>query len=494
MPRVSQEIELKLEVEPENLALIRQNPILARAKSHSVDQVTVYYDTPETKLKKHGFTLRVRSAGGRFIQTVKPLTDSVGLVSREETEFEVRSLKPDLRPLSNHPIHHLLAKGESKRLKPLVRCEVNRTSWEVDGHSGRMRIDLDHGSVTAGERSQDFAEVEFELLDGPPASLIVAAGRLADHVPVRLGVLTKAERGFMLAAGYPGHIVKAAPVAVNPDMSVAQAFEVIVHACLKHYRLNEPLVLAECKATALHQCRVAMRRLRSAFTMFRPAIEDVEYQHLRNELRWFTSQLGDARNLDVYLERDLRDDERTKLIRKREEAYEVVIEAMNSYRFRRLLIDIVGWVAAGAWRTGQMAERPITTFANRRLDRLWASIASNTDIASMGEETRHRVRIQAKKTRYAVEFLQGLYPNVRGAEKQFVSAIEELQESLGKLNDMATARTLGGVPANDGWLIGSLEERRHLLAAEHALRELMRIGPFWKLAESVDSRSEHALA
>ncbi len=372
---MTQEIELKLDVDPDNLPLVRQDPIFARAESHSLDQVTVYYDTPETKLKKHGFTLRVRSAGGRFVQTVKPLTDNVGLVSREEIEFEVRSLKPDLRQLSDHPIHRLLARGEEKRLKPIIRCDVNRTSWQIGGRSGRMQIDFDHGCITAGERTQEFAELEFELVDGPPASLVVAASRLSDHVPVRLGVLTKAERGFMLAAGTLGRVTKAAPVNVLPDMTVAEAFELIVHACLKHYRLNEPLALKGNPA-ALHQGRVAMRRLRSAFALFRPAIEDVEYQHLRHELRCFTAQLGDARNLDVYLERDLDEEERSKLIRKREKAYDDVADAMNSHKFRRLLIDIVGWVAVGAWRAGKAANRPLTSFANRRLDRLWATIAS----------------------------------------------------------------------------------------------------------------------
>jgi CHAD domain-containing protein len=239
-------------------------------------------------------------------------------------------------------------------------------------------------------------------------------------------------------------------------------------------------------AAALHQARVAMRRLRSAFALFRPAIEDVEYQHLRHELRWFTAQLGDARNLDVYLERDLDDEERSRLIRKREKAYDEVADAMNSHKFRRLLIDIVGWVAIGAWRAGKVANRPLTSFANRRLDRLWASIASDRDIASMDEEMRHRVRIQAKKMRYAVEFFQGLYLQARAAEKQFASAIEDLQDSLGKLNDMTTARTIATLPANDGWLIGSLEERRHLLTAEQALRELMRVGRFWRLTADID--------
>jgi triphosphatase len=487
---MTQEIELKLEVEPDSLALVHQDPTLARSQSHSAQQVTIYYDTPETKLKKHGFTLRVRSAGGKFVQTVKPITDSVGLVAREEIEFEVRSLKPDLKPLLDHPIHRLLGKGGTKSLKPQIRSDVNRTSWQLDRRNGRMQIDLDHGNITAGGHCEEFAELEFELLDGPPASLIMAARHLSDHVPVRLGVLTKAERGFMVASGTFGKVAKARMIRVHADMTVAETFEIIVHACLKHYRLNEPLVLSASEAAALHQARVAMRRLRSAFSLFGPAIEDIEYQHLRHEVRWFTAQLGDARNLDVYLERRLDDEERTRLTRKRLEAYIEVADAMNSHKFRRLLIDVVGWVAIGAWRSGKLAERPIGSFANRRLGRLWTSIMADKDVASMDEETRHRVRIQAKKLRYAVEFLQGLYPHARAAEKRFATAMGQLQDTLGKLNDMATARTFAGESAGDGWLIGSLEERRCLVSAEDALRELTRIGPFWRLKPDVEAPAD----
>jgi inorganic triphosphatase YgiF len=478
---MSREIELKLEVDPDDLPLVRQDPLLVRTESRSSHQVSVYYDTPETRLRKHGFTLRVRSVGQKFIQTVKPVTESVGLVSREEMECEVSSLEPDLAWLSDHPIHGLLTHGRASQLEPVICCDVNRTSWEIDHRNGRMQIDLDHGTVTAGEHSEEFAEIEFELRDGASASLIVAARHLSDRAPVRLGVLTKAERGFLVARDALHRIHKAAPVDVHSDMNIGEAFETIVHACLKHYRLNEPLVLRESKPAALHQCRVAMRRLRSAFTLFRPAIEDVECQHLRHELRWFTAQLGDARNFDVYLERDLDEEERSRVIRDREQAYEAVADAMNSHKFRRLLIDLVGWAAIGAWRSAKPAQRPVHSFANGRLDRLWSSITvTGRDVGSMDEPTRHELRIQVKKMRYAIEFLRGLYPRAHVQEKRFARAVEQLQECLGKLNDMATAKSLGGAPADESWLIGSLDERRHVIASEDALRDLLRAGPFWR--------------
>lgn len=483
---MSTEIELKLEVDPDDLPIIRQMPLLANTESHSSHQVTIYYDTPKTALHKHGFTLRVRSAEGRFIQTIKPVTDSVGLVSREEIEFEVRSLKPDVELLKDHPIHALIRGREPSSLQELIRSDVTRTTWLLNTGTARIQVDLDHGTIVAGERSAPFAELEFELLDGPPVGLIMAARRLSDYAPVRLGVLTKSDRGLLVARDELGKVHKAETVKVNPEMTVAAAFETIVHACLKHYRLNEPVVLHESKPGALHQARVALRRLRSALVLFRPAIEDVEFQHLRHELRWFTAQLGDARNLDVYLERDLPSDERERLVRQRERAYEQVADAMNSHKFRRLLIDIIGWCAIGAWRSGKVAQRPIEGFANGRLDRLWRTItAAGRDLAGMDERERHELRIHIKKLRYASEFLEGVYTQARANEKRFSSALEQLQEALGKLNDMTTARTLGALPHEADWLIGSPGERRYLLAAQQALTDLLHAGPFWRAHEEV---------
>ena len=481
---VSTEIELKLEIDPGDLPLVRQNPLLAAAESHSTHQVSVYYDTPETALKKHGLTLRVRSIEGRFIQTIKAVTDNVGLVSREEIECEVASIRPDLAALPEHPVHDFISDHDAASLGEIIRSEVERTTWLIDLGNGRIELDLDSGTMIAGKRSTEFAELELELRDGPPVILIMAARRISDYSPVRLGVLTKAERGFRLAEKGHSKAYKAGPVKVGAGMTVGQAFETIVHACLKHYRLNEPLVIHKSNSSALHQARVAMRRLRSALTLFRPAVEDVEYQHLRHELRWFTAQLGDARNLDVYLERDLPSEERNQLILKQERAYDHVADAMNSHKFRRLLIDLVGWCAIGAWRSGKLAQRPIQSFANRRLDRLWRTITdAGRNLVAMDETERHALRIQIKKLRYATEFLENIYVEARSSERRFASAVEELQEALGKLNDMTTARLFGAAPIEENWLIGSPGERRHVLSAEEALRDLLRTGPFWRSYE-----------
>jgi CHAD domain-containing protein len=200
-------------------------------------------------------------------------------------------------------------------------------------------------------------------------------------------------------------------------------------------------------------------------------------------LRWFTAQLGDARNLDVYLQRELDEAEREAAGRRREHAYEQVVAAMNSARFRLLLIDLSSWAAIGPWRGGKAAARPIRGFARKRLDKLWATIEpTRGQLAEMDEDTRHRLRIQIKKIRYAVEFFTDVFPGSK-RKKRFVRAVEELQESLGKLNDLATARLLA--PDLAAELPADPEsEGEQLRASAAALDELCGAGPFWRAAKA----------
>ncbi len=478
MRSVNGEIELKLEVDARSRPLLLRQPLLEAAAAQRKTQLSVYYDTAKGALRKHGYSLRVRSANGGFVQTVKPTTASAGLFARDEWESDVDSIEPDLGKLAGLPLEPLWRDGKLNKLAPVVRSQVERTSWLLEQGENAFQIDFDEGTITAGGNSQPLCELELELVRGESAQLVRAARELAGFVPMRIGVLSKADRGFALADGSLGRVSKADAVAVDERMTVADAFTVIGNACIKHYRLNEPLVIASQTPEALHQARVAMRRLRSAFTLFRSAVRDAEYERLRQELRWFTAQLGDARNLDVYLQQDLPEEERRALTERREQAYRLVIDAMGSQRLRDLMLDLVGWVALGDWRSGKQALRPIGPYAEQQLEKLWSTIEGPAaGLAGMEEEARHELRIQVKKLRYAVEFLRGVFPAEAKRQKRFAAAAEGLQEALGKLNDLATARTLGLAgeePDTDQ------DAGEHLAEAERHAARLNKDRPFWR--------------
>ena len=272
---------------------------------------------------------------------------------------------------------------------------------------------------------------------------------------------------------------KADAVRLGRDTTVAEGFEIIVSSCLRHFRLNELLVIESRNVEGLHQARVAMRRLRSALALFRPAVRGQEYRRIKSELSWFTAELGDARNLDVYLTRDLSRDQRQLVEERREEAYGLAIAAMESTRFQRLMLDLAGWAAAGDWRDNSRAAKPIRPFVNRRIDRLWSKIPSD-NVSNMGDKRRHRLRISIKKLRYALEFTEVLHPSKPRRRGKFMKAVKEMQGSLGDLHDIVIARSIGTL---NSWLLApgpsSKEEKGMVRDAGRALHRLNKIGPYW---------------
>jgi inorganic triphosphatase YgiF len=474
---MNREIELKLEIAPDATERLLEQPWLNDSERRSQRQLSVYFDTPDGELRRRGYTLRVRSAGGKFIQTVKSIDAGAGLFARGEWEYQIDGPEPDSEQLGSTPLAGL----DVVSLEPIIRSEVNRTACRLSRDGSEIELDVDRGTMAAAGKQVSVAEVEIELVRGEARSAISLARRIASEVPVKLGVLSKAERGFALADGRLGRVTKAEAVPVQPGMTVTEGFEAIVAACLRHFRLNEPLVIDRRTPDALHQSRVAMRRLRSALTLFRSAIVDDEYMHLREELRWFTGELGDARNLDVYLRREEGGDERDFLQDKRERAYDAVIEAMDSARFRTLMLDLVAWSALGEWRGHANAQMPLEPYVSRRIDRLWAKVGMAGDLSAMDDEQRHVLRIQIKKLRYALEFVEALHEHERQRQKKFAKAVEELQEALGRINDLVVARTLVMAEA---WPITPHEpcdnEREFVREADHWLDRPRKIGPYWR--------------
>jgi len=477
------EVELKLVLDPDAAGRLRAHPLFAGLEADPVDQRSTYFDTKGGLLRKAGFTLRVRTAHGRRVQTIKATGASAGLFDRPEWERVVDTEAPSLETLAGTPLEGLVPAKALARLKPRIVCTVRRTRWDLVQDGAEIEAVLDEGTVEAAGRVQPLCELELELKSGSPDALFAAARALAADLPLHIGMLSKAEQGLALADGSAGKVVKAEPLTLSPDMDAAAGFAAIVAACLRHFRRNEDLVCRARDAAALHQARVAMRRLRSAFSLFAPVMRREGFAELREELRWFTASLGDARNLDVYLAgTELSGEARAALVAAREQAYDAVVAAAGSARFRRLMIDLVAWSAVGPWRTRRRARAPLSRFAAARLDRLWEKVAARgASLAELDEEARHRLRIEVKKLRYAVEFVASLFADAPG-RKRFRDALEALQESLGHLNDIATARLLPeryGIAAAPPPADTEAEQARHLVESAAAFARLRRTGLFW---------------
>lgn len=485
MAPVADEVELKLELTPEAADIIEASGLLP-GDPETAQQRSIYFDTHDRDLARGGLSLRIRRSGGRRVQTIKAEGDSAtGLFARSEWERPVENDTPVLDDIT--PIRGLL--DDATGLVPIFEVNVERRSWIVCEGDATIEAVLDRGEVVAGERRVPICEIELELKGGDPAALFALARKIDAEAPARPGVQTKAERGYLLL-GPAVTMVKAEPVRLADDITAGEAFRRIVQSCVRQFRRNEALLAVTQEPGALHQARVALRRLRSAFSIFKPILGDAGVD-LREDLRWLASEFGDARNLDVLLERTRPGPLRGRLDDAREAAYARVGDALSSPRARRLMLDLVEWTTGEDWMDSSggavLADQPARTFAAAALGRFRRKVKKGADdLAEADDPTRHEVRKDAKKLRYAVEFFAGLFERKREKRRhrRFANALEGLQDQLGALNDLATAPDMlkkAGV-ADDpdaARLLGGGEKKDLIKEAEAARKDLFDTKRFW---------------
>ncbi len=154
--------------------------------------------------------------------------------------------------------------------------------------------------------------------------------------------------------------VKAEPIELTSDLTAGQAFRIIARSCLRQFRLNETALARTRDADALHQARVAIRRLRSAFSIFKNVVADEKAETIRRELKELSTLLGEARNLDVYrahviapeLGRNPAADLRTydrRIGQERESAYDKVLAKFATPAFRTFMLELAAWIETGTW-------------------------------------------------------------------------------------------------------------------------------------------------
>lgn len=517
------EIELKLEVPADSLARLTRSSLIRAAgkrSSRPATLVSVYFDTDKLKLRKKGLSLRVRRTGRRHVQTIKQDADaSAALLARNEWERDIASMQPDFDAAIDTALAPLLSKKLRRSLKPVFETRVRRTVYPIHNGGSEIELTIDKGKVEAGRHSSPLCEIELELKRGESAELFKLARALAEEVPVQLSVKSKAEHGYALITGEEPTAIKAAPVALAPGSSRQAAFQLIARACLHQVVANRP-AMQNGDPEGLHQMRVALRRIRAAISLFSDMLADPQTDGMKAELKWIARELGPARELDVFVKRvvnPVADGKPngpgmavlTKELRdKREDAFARARAAIESSRFRALVLAAAEWIESGEWTRNAddlvrpLRERPIAAVAADELRRRRKKILkSGARLNEIDPQRRHELRIQAKKLRYASEFFAGAFSGKKVVRRRnnFVAALEKLQDALGDLNDISvhealTERIVDGQEASGkrrrghakrafaaGRLSGREEARTAsvLRDAERAYGVFAKAKPFW---------------
>ena len=244
----------------------------------------------------------------------------------------------------------------------------------------------------------------------------------------------------------------------NPPIEPGQRSELAVRQILVHLldtlRTNIDRVLEDLDPEPLHDLRVATRRTRSALSTIKGVLPDAVVNLFARDFKWLGTVTGPCRDLDVQLI-EMNDFQRRleiadgsldplrKLIEKsRRDEHHRVCDALRSERFRRLIDgwdEILHTDTAGEPEP-RNARRPVIDLARKKIHKAYRRFvkrgAKLTDEAP--EEALHRLRIDAKKLRYLLEFFADLYPEETA--RRLVKELKRLQDSLGGFNDMAVQR------------------------------------------------------
>lgn len=441
------ETEIKLAASPAMLEALREHPLLA-APDCTSQLVTTYFDTADRRLQAAGASLRLRANGKRREQTVKLPARTDSIVVRGEWTVAATGKAPDIGKFAPEPraVIERLLDGEG--VAPLAETRIERTVRQVTHGTATIEVAFDRGTIRAGAREAAVSELELELVAGSLADLLALALALPLGSDLQWSVASKSGRALALADGTAPAAAYATPAGVSRDMDAGRGFQAIAWSCLSHWLENAPLVVAQADPEALHQSRVAIRRLRAAIGLFGPLLaNDAQAEVLNAELKAAANALGPARDAHVLLERltaapaseGLDSAELCTHVRSvAERAMQSAQAFVAGAEFQTLLFAFALWVERGDWLE-QDCSAQLPQFAAKALRKRRRKIRQmGSDPAAMAMEDRHALRIAAKKWRYAADFLAPLYPSneARHAQRRFRDRAANVQDRLGELHDL----------------------------------------------------------
>lgn len=409
VPKLEREVKLAA---PEAFSLARLDPqlggyIAAPVAYHRLH--TTYFDSDDLRLTRWGCSLRFRLGEGWTLKL--PAGQDAAALARTEHVFPGDAARvpagalalatPYLRGAVPHPVAEL---------------RTLRVSRQVRDDTGDALADVveDDVRVVEGHRIvRRFRQVEIELadaadddvLDGLTALLREAGAGEPDPTPKNVLALGAAARAPELQApaldddACGGDLARAALVA---------AVETLV-------RSDAPLRLAP-GADAVHDARVATRRLRSHLRTFLPVLDPDWARGLRERLRGLADGIGAARDADVLLARLERRAQtlpatdqggaQTLLLRfraERDEAYTRMHALLRDPDYVRLLDEAIA--AAAQPRFSPAAAAPAVEIVPAVVRDAWKSLRKPVRRRGRPPSDRelHGIRIKAKRLRYAAE-------------------------------------------------------------------------------------------
>jgi CHAD domain-containing protein len=266
-----------------------------------------------------------------------------------------------------------------------------------------------------------------------------------------------------------GHRKVEPAMVLRCGLSQDTAARALLRANVAGFNLRLVKLMAAEAPDAVHQTRVALRRLRATLQAVGPRIDARLHRDLTRRLRTLFQALGVVRDAEVLAEAEAGSG--TRLTAAAQRKGQVLRKRLKAQHVLRLPAELDRIFAGKSWRNRRKPARalrkaPVEALAVAALDRAWTRAADlGSEISGLAPGRRHDLRKRIKSFRYIAEDFAPLWPGP--AATAFVQALGDLQAELGLLNDSALAEARGLAPhPRAGPALSRAEALWHWLGAQ----------------------------
>jgi CHAD domain-containing protein len=336
----------------------------------------------------------------------------------------------------------LLPVGEMRVRRRLLRV--------VDGEGKtlvRLWLEAVHPLLRGGPAGPARTRVRVEPLVGYARAAARVVARLQGQAELAPDERDDLADAAAVTGRPPGDYSSKVSVELVPDQPAEVAVRRILTHLLATLRANVEGTVLDLDSEFLHDLRVATRRTRTCLGQLRGVLPAAKVEPFGEEFRWLAALTTPCRDLDVFLV-ELQDRRGplpasaaaalepllAHLRKTRAGAHEDLAKALRSARFEALL-ERWGKLLSRPARGGRDGALPIARVAKgcvlrayRRFARHGRALGPVPQVQAM-----HRLRIDAKKLRYLLEFFASLWEAEESAE--FVAQLKLVQDALGTYHD-----------------------------------------------------------
>lgn len=415
------------------------------------DLEAVYFDTADLALAHARITMRRRTGGDDAGWHLKLPSDSQG---REEVRLPLgRATGKPPRELRTAVL--VFTRGED--LAPVATLRTSRSVRRLLAHDGVCLAEVCEDEVRAFDAASSrgllaWREWEVELVDGG-AELLDRVDAVMDSAGVAVAQapskLARVLGGRVTLPPAPPRPRKKGPAGALLQARVQEQLEILKQRDVDVRRDTHE---------GVHKLRVAMRRVRSALTTFRPLVDREVTDPLREELKWIAGLLGEARDAEVMAQRldQAVSAQPVELVlgavtaridhtlgNRYRDGLAAALEAMESPRYFALLTALDELAASPPWTP--LAENPVNTVLPRLLRRDWRRLRKRAALVGAATDQHgrdvalHESRKAAKRLRHAAEAAR---PVLGKDAKRVARAAKAAQTMLGDHQDSVVTRSV----------------------------------------------------